>query len=122
MEVPWYGMTPQEQERMGGLSEDLYALAEGGPPRVAMSERDIQAWKKELEYRRDRYQAGDIDSWLEFLRKSRPDNMPAPNGIDRADIHLFQAQCWDKLGDRETAALFRAVAENLRLAQLTQVA
>ena len=122
MEAPWYAMTSQEQERMGGLSEDLYALAEGGPPRVAMSEPQVETWKKELEECKNRYAQGDIDVWLAFWRKPRPDKFPLPNGTPLSVIHLFQAQAWDKLNDKETAAFFRKVAENLAIEQLTQVA
>jgi hypothetical protein len=122
METPWYAMTPADQERIGGLSEDLYALAEGGLPRVAMSEQQIQAWKKELEECKERYLQGDIDAWLAFWRKPRPTHFPPPEGIPLSVIRFFQSQCWDKLNDSETAALFRKAAENLAMEQLTQVA
>jgi hypothetical protein len=122
MERPWYAMTPSEQERMGGLSQDLYALAEGGPPQVPMDERQIQEWRKELDEQRQKYQQGDIDGWLAFWRKPRPRNFPAPEGISTSIVHFFQAHCWDKLKDYETAALFRKAAENLVMEQLTRVA
>ena len=111
MESPWYGMTPDEQERIGGLSEDLYALADNGPRFVAMSEQQIQAWKKELEDWKNRYLQGDIDGWLAFWRRPRPNNFPPPNGNPASVVHFFQARCWDKYGDYETAALFMKAAE-----------
>jgi hypothetical protein len=122
MDAPWYAMTPPEQDRMGCLSEDLYVLAEGGPPRIAMSEQQIQAWKRDLEESKDRYLQGDIDAWLAFWRKPRPSNFPPPNGIPVSLIPFLQAQCWDKLNDHETAAFFRKAAETLVMDQLTRVA
>jgi tetratricopeptide (TPR) repeat protein len=111
MDDPWYAMTPQEQERVGGLSEDLYALAKGGPPRIAMTESEIQAWKRELLERRQRFEQGDIDGWLEFLRKPRPNDVPPPTGISRADIQFLQAQAWERLGDFHVAVTFMKAAE-----------
>ena len=122
MDAPWYAMTSQEHERMGGLSEDLYALAEGGPPCIAMSEQQIQAWKKDLEECKERYLKGEIDGWLAFLRKSRPNNFPPPDGIPLSVIRFFQAQCWEKLNDFKTAAFFRKDAENLVIELYTRVA
>jgi hypothetical protein len=122
MDAPCYAMTPVEQERVGGLSEVLYALAEGGSPRIAMSDQQIQAWKQDMEESKNRYSQGDIDSWLAFWRKPRPDNFPAPSGIPMPIVYFFQAHCWDKLEDSETAALFRTAAENLVIEQLTRVA
>ncbi|MBI3821472.1 MAG: hypothetical protein HY289_02205 [Planctomycetes bacterium] len=122
MDEPWYAMTTDEQERVGGFSEDLYAVAEGGPPCVTMSEPELYAWKKELDERRTRYQAGDVDGWLAFLRKPRPSNFPPPDGIPLSVIRFFQAQCWENLGDLDTAAFFRKAAENLVMEQLTRVA
>lgn len=122
MDTPWYVMTAEEQERMGGLSEDLYALAEGGPLCIAMSEQQVQAWKKELEECKNRYLQGDIDAWLAFWRQPRPNNFPAPDGIPTSIVHFVQAHCWDKLEDYQTSALFRKAAENLVMEQLSRVA
>lgn len=122
MEGPWYAMTIQEQDRIRGLSADLYALAEGGPPRVAMSEQEIQTWKNELEECKNRYAQGDLDAWLAFWRKPRPDNFPPPHGNPAFVVHFIQARCWDKYGDYETASLFMKAAENLVMEQFTRVA
>ncbi len=122
MDAPWYAMRSEERERTRGLSEDLYALAEGGPPQIPMDDQHVQAWKTELEECKNRYLQGDIDGWLAFWRKSRPNNFPAPDGIPTSIVHFFQAHCWDKLKDYETAALFRKAAENLVMEQLTRVA
>ena len=122
MDAPWDAMTSEEQERMRWLSEDLYVLTEGGPPSVTMTDQEIHTWKKELDERKSRYQAGDIDGWLAFLRKPRPSNFPPPDGIPLSVIRFFQAQCWEKFDDHETAAFFRTAAENLVMEQLTRVA
>src|ERR1019366_7741865 len=74
MDAPWYGMTEQERDRMGGLSEDLYALADGGPPRVEMTDQELNEWRKELAECKSRYVQGDIDAWLAFWRKPRPNH------------------------------------------------
>jgi hypothetical protein len=122
MDAPWDAMTSEEEERMRWLSEDLYVVAEGGPPCEAMTENELNAWKQELEQHKNRYLQGDVDAWLAFWRKPRPSNFPAPIGIPLVVIRFFQAQCWENLGDPETAAFFRKAAENLVLEQLTRVA
>jgi hypothetical protein len=60
MEEPWYAMTPQEQERMRGLSADLYAEAEGGLPRVEMTPHQLQAWQVEAKQVIERSDRGDF--------------------------------------------------------------
>lgn len=45
--APWYAMTAAEQERVGGLSEDLYALAENRPRSVKMSAEARWTWGEE---------------------------------------------------------------------------
>ena len=122
MDAPWYAMTSHEQERMGGLSEDLYGIAEGGPPCVEMTDHELNNWKKELEECKARYLLGDIDLWLAFWRKPRPNHFPPPDGIPLSVMRIFQSQCWEKLNDSETAAIFRNAAENLAMEQLNQVA
>jgi hypothetical protein len=112
MDEPWYAMTAQERERMGGLSEDLYALNKGGPPQIAMNFSEIQAWKAEAESRKIQYFQGDIDGWLRFWRKPRPQNFPPPSGNSNSVVHFLQAQCWERLGDSDTAALFMKAAEH----------
>src|SRR5437764_843362 len=73
METPWYGMTSQERKRMRGLSADLYALAEGGPPRVAMSAQELLTWQIEARKLKEQFDKGDIDALLTLLRKPTPD-------------------------------------------------
>ena len=36
MDPLWYAMTEEERDRIGGLSEDLYILAEGGAKQTSM--------------------------------------------------------------------------------------
>lgn len=122
MEAPWYGMTPSERERMRGLSEDLYAVAEGGPPQIAMDDQKLQIWKNEVEECKRKYLQGDVDAWLAFWRKPRPSNFPPPHGNPAFVVHFLQAQCWDKLGDPDTAAIFRKAAEQIVMDRLTRVA
>jgi hypothetical protein len=64
---------------------------------------------------KERYLKGDIDGWLAFLRKPRPNNSPPPDGLPTSVIHFFQAQCWEKLDDYETAAIFKKAAEDLMM-------
>src|SRR5450631_2468452 len=84
MEEPWYAMTPQEQERMRGLSADLYTVAEGGPPRVAMTAHQLQAWQMEAKQVIEQSNRGDVDALLALLRK------PVPAGIPSNYVHFLQ--------------------------------
>src|SRR5690242_8348021 len=68
MDVPWAAMTSKEQDRMEGLSIDLYALAEGGPKQVEMSGEDLAAWRREAAEAYARYVEGDVDAALNFFR------------------------------------------------------
>ncbi len=98
MEAIWGELTEQEQERMDGLSEDLYALAEGGPPRVAMDAEQLAAWRREVAEAMD----ADPDAALGLLRK------PSPDALPRGTVARLQACCWERLGDPATAARFAA--------------
>ena len=108
MEAIWSELTEQEQERMDGLSEDLYALAEGGPPRVVMTAEQLQAWRGEVAGAMD----GDPDAALSLLRR------PWPDAVPRSATALLQARCWDRLGDPATATRFRAGAGDCAAAEL----
>ncbi len=98
MDRPWYAMTPEQRLRMRGLSEDLYALAEGGPPRVAMDVAQLAAWRRDVAEAVD----GDPDTALGLLRK------PSPDALPRGTVARLQARCWERLGDPATAARFAA--------------
>jgi len=103
MDAPWYAMSKQERERMGGLSEDLYALSEHNSRGVPMGPAERTAWSREGT---EAIANGSFDRALELLRKP-PENMPLPN------IWFLQARCWERLGDYETALLFMRAAAKL---------
>jgi tetratricopeptide (TPR) repeat protein len=65
----------------------------------------------ELHDRKVCYLSGDLDGWLEFWRKPRPKDFPPPEGVPLSVVHFFQAQCWSKLNDHDTASLFMKAAE-----------
>jgi hypothetical protein len=103
MDGPWYDMTPNDTERVGGLSEDLYALAEGGVKAIAMAASERAAWGQEFGRATS---SGDWDRVLQLLR--RP-----PEDVPPAMIPFMQARCWDHLGDPEVALVFMREAERL---------
>jgi tetratricopeptide (TPR) repeat protein len=107
MDAPWYAMSPKEQERMRGLSADLYALREGGTKRVVMSAEQLQEWQREAREAYARHDTGDVDGTLAFLRR------PSPASLPGHVIPFLQARCWEKLGDLETALVFMKEAERL---------
>ena len=61
MDAPWYAMTAAEQERMRGLSADLYALREGGPKRVPMSRQELSQWQDRARQPYAAFETGDLD-------------------------------------------------------------
>src|SRR5439155_1999649 len=108
MDPLWYLMSEVEQDRISGLSEDLYLLGEGGTQQVAMSAEDEARWAKEAVSVFSRMLAGgDADVVLKFLRQPAPDNRP------RYIIPFLQARCWERLGENELALLFMKEAERL---------
>src|SRR5947209_3983723 len=104
---PWYAMADREQERMRGLSIDLYALREGGPKRVPMSQEELAKWHQALHGTEAALETGDVDAALAFLRQPIPESLPA------YVIPFLQARCWEKLGDTETAQVFMNEAQRL---------
>ena len=105
MDAPWHAMTTQEQDRMRGLSRDLYALAEGGTKQIPMSPDEAKQWHEGAGAALAGLDAGDVDPVLGFARR------PAPEGLPRHVIPLLQAKCWQRLGDIETAEVFMKEAE-----------
>ena len=103
MDEPWYAMTEAEQERVGGLSEDLYALAENNPRSVRMSAEERRQWGQEF---RAAFEAGAWDRALVLLRRP-PDDAPADH------VAFFQADCWEHLGCPEVALRFMRAATRL---------
>src|SRR5437899_3219973 len=47
MDAPWYAMTEEERELVGGLSEDLYSLAEGAVPQTGMTPEERLRYGRE---------------------------------------------------------------------------
>jgi hypothetical protein len=105
MDAPWYAMNECEQDRMRGLSADLYALREGGPKRIEMSDQEVAKWKKATKRAYAGLHSGEIDATLAFLRR------PIPHSLPGYVTPFLQAKCWEKLGDLETALVFVKEAE-----------
>lgn len=107
MDSPWYAMSAQEQELVGGLSEDLYALAEGKVKSVEMTPQQVEQWRQGVSEAWEAIQTGDVDRALSFLRRPIPRNLPP------YIIPFLQARCWEKIGDLETAIQLMQEAERL---------
>jgi len=103
METQWYEMTDQERERVGGLSEDLYSIATGGPKAVNMSPPERAEYARAAKTAlRD---ANDSDPALAFLRRPYPSDLP-PDAVP-----TLQSRFWERLGDLEVALRFMREAE-----------
>ena len=103
MDAPWNALTEVEQERVGGLSEDLYALAENNSRSKKMSPGERRTWGQEF---RAAFEAGEWDRALLLLRHP-PDDVPADH------VAFFQADCWEHLGCPEVALRFMRSATRL---------
>jgi hypothetical protein len=103
MDAPGMALDRQERERMNGLSEDLYALAEGGARSVLMSPAEQQDWARNLQ---EAFHAKAWDRALELLRHS-------PLALPPGAVPLLQAKCWKHLGDTEVALRFQREAERI---------
>lgn len=103
MDAPWYALTAEEQDRLRGLSEDLYALAENGAPSVVMSPQERRLWGQQFKEAFDRH---DWDRALTLLRRPPHDAMPDL-------IPFLQSRCWEQLGDLSVALVFMREAERL---------
>lgn len=96
MDGPWKRMDARQRRRMRGLSEDLYALADGRHA-IPMSAHDRAQWSARGT---EAVQAGDLDVYLDHLRQ------PYPEGFPAEIIPALQAWAWDRLGLPEVAVLF----------------
>jgi hypothetical protein len=103
MDSPWHAMTEAEQQRMGGLSEDLYSLAENRPRSVKMFAEERSKWGTAFG---SAFESGDWDRALQLLRQC-PDDVPADH------VAYFQAECWEHLGCPEIALRFMRSATHL---------
>lgn len=108
MDSLWYSLTRVEQDRIGGLSEDLYILAEGGAKRTAMSKEEKKIWAEEAKaVLPGIFSGGDVDAALNFLRRPGPDDRP------KWIVPFLQSRCWERLGQEDLAILFMKEAERL---------
>lgn len=111
MDAPWHDLTEAEQERVGGLSEDLYALAENNPRSMTMSPEERRNWGQDFKVA---FEAGDWDRALVLLRRP-PGDVPADH------VAFFQADCWEHLGCPEVALRFMRSATRLDPAHAVSV-
>jgi hypothetical protein len=111
MDIPWEDMTPAEQERAGGLSEDLYALAETTPRTVQMLPEERQKWGQEFA---SAFGAKDWDRALDLLRHP-------PQDVPRDHVAYLQADCWEGLGVPEVALRFLRSATPLNTERAVSV-
>lgn len=109
MDWPWQRMDRTQRQRMRGLSQDLYALADGRQG-THLQEEERRYWAEEY---RAALVKGDPDLYLEHLRRPYPHDFPT--GV----ISLLQARSWDELGLPEVAVLFyQEVAKALPAARV----
>jgi hypothetical protein len=111
MDGPWRALTEAEQERLGGLSEDLYALAEKNTRSTKLSSHDRRAWGQEF---RVAFESREWDRALALLRRP-PDDVPADH------LAFFQADCWEHMGCPEVALRFMRSATRLDPAHAVSV-
>jgi tetratricopeptide (TPR) repeat protein len=101
MDKPWLLLTQEERERVGGLAEDLYALADGNRKAIEMTPQETQVWQAEAKKLHQSMPFDlDADAALAFLRKPHPSGLPA--GV----IPFLQGRSWERLGDHDTALVF----------------
>lgn len=96
MDGLWQTMSKTECERMNGLSQDLYARKEGKDRRIQMDDKQRTEWEQDLQKSAAR---GDFDRVLVLLRS-------APNDLTIRRVWELTRDCWEKLGDFETASAF----------------
>lgn len=104
MDRYWAKMTGIEQQRMKGLSEDLYALADQRSG-VVMTEHQRHQWTEAGKTALATDDPPDADTALAFLRRPFPVEMPWSRTL------FLQARCWETLGDPEVALVFMREAE-----------
>jgi tetratricopeptide (TPR) repeat protein len=108
MDPLWYAMSAEERDRLGGLSEDLYILTEGGARQAKMSSDEKARWSEEANaVLSAMFAERDMDGALKFLRR------PIPADYPRCIVPFFQARCWERLGEEELALRFMKEAARL---------
>ncbi len=111
MEEPWEQLTEREQERMRGLSMDLYAIEDGGVPQVAMAVAERLRWVEQSQEAFTALQRGDYDFALQFLRRPTPEDRP------QYMLAFLQARCWERLGEFDVALVFMRESQRHNPAQ-----
>jgi hypothetical protein len=102
LEGPWSKMNGRERQRVKGLSQDLYALADGRRG-VAMSVEERHAWGERAKVA---FNSGDPDAMLMHLRQ------PFPQGVPLGLTQFFQARCWEGWENLDVALTFMREAVN----------
>jgi len=88
MDAPGYALTESERDRVSGLSEDLYALAEGRVNAVPMPASERDQWDRDFQ---NAIAVSEWDRVLQLLR--RP-----PRGLAAGYVPSMQAKCWKAWG------------------------
>jgi tetratricopeptide (TPR) repeat protein len=104
MTTHWYRMSAREQDRMIGLSADLYALEEGGARSQPATAGELEQYRGEA---KGAYDSGDPDRQLAFLRRPYPEGLPADA------VPFLQARAWERVGNLDVALVFMREAERL---------
>lgn len=105
MDGPWTRMSGRERKRLKGLSQDLYALADGRKG-IPMSAEEHRQW---AESGRAALGSKDPDAHLAHLRQ------PFPQEAALGMIQFLQARSWERLGNLEVALVFmEAAAKTIR--------
>jgi tetratricopeptide (TPR) repeat protein len=103
MDDPWDRMSPEEIQRVRGLSADLYSLVDPPPPPRQLTQAEVDEFQRRAEAA---WNNREWDRVLELLREQ-----PHPFAADR--VAFIRAACWANLGDLETAPLFLERAASL---------
>ncbi len=107
MDDPWYKLSPEEDDRLGGLSADLYMLQgdEVYEPYEGTREELITALGEALS-------RNDYENILSLLRKGTPFLRPA-------QVASLRGRCYAMLGHLETGLLFLRYAAEQEPEQVT---
>jgi hypothetical protein len=103
MDAPWNALTEAEQDRLGGLSQDLYDLSAGRTAPIHLAPAERVQWTQTIG---EALKTQNWDRLLELLRHA-PADAPADQ------IRLAQALCWEHLGEPDVALRFRREAGRL---------
>src|SRR5262245_43819283 len=96
MDSLWLAMSKTECERMNRWSEDHYPIKECNDRRIQMDAKTRADWDQDVQKSTAR---NDFDRILTLLRG-------APNDLPNRHIWELTRNCWENLGDLETASAF----------------